>query len=198
VSAFEISIVTLLVLLLIGLTLLTVITHKAILRHQVSTDAQTQLLGCLLEVEGALKAGLPAIERNTGNACDTLSQNLSAIERNTGSTSTSIGLNLPSIERNTGASQQHIADSLPTATRAITDISFLLSARIPSYHESIEIADAKRQASLDAIQETLKTLNQTMSSDAVQLRTATLSKEISRVAEELSNLRTDLSNAIKF
>jgi len=172
-----------LVIIAIGLVGLIIIIHKAVVRHQASADAQTHLLGRLIEVEIAIKSALPTMERNTG------------------------------------AAHQQLAESLPVIAKAVGDMSALLASRLPAFQESVSAMERVNAEVLRGIGETAKTLTtalalldtlaKTHGDEAVGSRASTLHKaiatnstalhkELGRVTAEVTALRKDLSEAVKF
>lgn len=200
-DAYQITSLIFLGILVVGLIALIVIVHKAIVRHQASTDAQSKLLGRLVEVESALKSALPALERNTGNA------------------SKYLGETLPAIERNTGAAHKYLADSLPATAKAVMDLSALAAARLPALQESAAATERSNAEILRGLGETAKTLAaalalldilaKTHGDEAVRARSSTLHKaivssadalheELRRTTSEIAAMRKDLGEAVKF
>jgi hypothetical protein len=114
--------------ILIGLS---IIIHKAIVRHQASTDAHTNLLSRLIEVESAIKSALPAIERNTGAAHGQLAESLPLTAKASVDIAALMVSRLPSLQE----SISETAHGMSETTKAISGSLAILESLAKTHSE---------------------------------------------------------------
>lgn len=208
---FQITCLCLLGVITLSFVGFLVLFYKSIVRHQASTDQQTDLLGRLIEVESAIKSALPAIERNTGAAHVQLVENLPLTAKSVSEIAGIMATRLPTLQESmhaTERSSREISGATIQAAETLEAIQKSIMLIQRNSDESLNVAGNAVKV-LGASQEVLETLGKTHSAEAVDGRLCTLSEtirtntsiiqnDLQRATAEVTELRKDLSSAVKF
>ena len=137
-DSFQITTLCFLGVIAVCLIGLVIITYRAVVRHQASTDSHTNLLGRLIEVESAIKSALPAIERNTGATHRQLAESLPLTAKASVDIAALIITRLPNLQE----SASETARGMSETTKALSASLALLESLAKTHGEDSVISRA--------------------------------------------------------